>query len=271
MGPAKVTLPQDCAAWLAAGHTLESIRSHLSTKAMGKVRRHMLARRTFLESFLFHPGVGKLFAVWGKRTGLATAATALRQQIAKDVQSGHPTVSRRTRHLADSFKGHYEALDPVPLATDAVAFILTLRAPRRLARAGEPVLGWPWLAVDLVASFQLHALAMTWTRPVAMRFLPPLARKGSFHAQPDESYPAMIARLNRFYEHQWQHYHRVCAKIPAQTAVDIVKHTRWLYRIEVGGEPLIGIAKEEGCTYRVIQQRLDAIRRLFDLSPYSLR
>jgi hypothetical protein len=117
----------------------------------------------------------------------------------------------------------------------------------------------------------MHALAMTWGRPAAIRFLPPLALEGRFHTQPDESYPAMIARLNRFYEHQWQHYHRVCAKIPAQTAVDIVKHTRWLYRIEVGGEPLIGIAKEEDCTYRVIQQHLDAIRRLFDLSPYSLR
>jgi hypothetical protein len=202
---------------------------------------------------------------------LATAATALRQQIAKDVESGHQTVSRRTRHLADSFKGHYEALDPVPLATDAVAFILTICAPRCLARAGEPVLAWPWLAVDLVASFQLHALAMTWTRPVAMRFLPPLAWKGSFQAQPDESYPAMIARLNRFYESQWQRYHRVCGKIPAQTAADIVKHTRWFYRIDVGGEPLIGLATEDGCNIQVVQRRLDGIRRLFDLSPYSLR
>ena len=271
MEPAKVTLPHDCAAWLAAGHTLEAIRSHLNAKTTGEVRCHMLARRTFLEGFLYHPGVGKLFAGWGTRTGLAKVATALRQQIATDVQGGSQTVSRRTRHLADSFKGHYEALDAVPLVNDAIAFLRSFRSPRRLRRADEPVLAWPWLAVDLVASFQMHALATTWGRPAAIRFLPPLALEGSFHTQPDESYPAMIARLNRFYESQWRHYHRVCGKMPAQTAAAIVKHTRWFYRIEVGGESVIGIATEDACTFQVIQRRLDEIRRLFDLTPYSLR
>ena len=271
MGPGKVTLPHDCAAWLAAGHTIESIRSYLSATTMAETSRHMLARRTFLESFLYHPGVGKLFAVWGKRTGLAKVANALRQQVAKDVQNGHQTVSRRTRHLADSFKSHYEALDPVPLVNDAIAFLLSVRSPRRGPRADEPVLVWPWLAVDLVASFRMQALATTWGRPAAIRFLPPLALEGSFHTQPDESYPAMIARLNRFYESQWRHYHRVCGKMPAQTAAAIVKHTRWFYRIEVGGESVIGIATEDACTFQVIQRRLDEIRRLFDLTPYSLR
>jgi hypothetical protein len=271
MEPARVTLPRDCAAWLAAGQTMESIRSRLDAKTLGDVRRHMLARRTFLENFLYHPGVGKLFAVWGKRTGLAKAATALRQQIAKDVRSGHQPVSRKTRHLAESFKGHYEALDPVPLVNEAIAFLLSVRSTRRLRRADAPVLAWPWLAVDLVASFQMQALATTWQPAAAIRFLPPLALEGSFQAHPDESYPAMIARLNRFYESQWQRYHRVCGKIPAQTAADIVKHTRWFYRIDVGGEPLIGLATEDGCNIQVVQRRLDGIRRLFDLSPYSLR
>jgi len=271
MEPEKVTLPHDCAAWHAAGHTLESVRSRLNATTMGDVRRHLLARRTFLEGFLYHPSVGKLFTVWGKRTGLAAVATALRQQIAKDVQSRPQTVSRRTRHLAESFKGHYEALDPVPLVNDAIAFLLGFRSPRRGPRAGEPVLVWPWLAVDLVASFQMHALATTWERPATIRFLPPLALEGSFQTHPDESYPAMIARLNRFYDSQWHRYHRVCGKMPPQIAAGIVKHARWFYRIEVGGEPLTGIAKEEGCKLQVVEQRLDAIRRLFDLSPYSLR
>jgi len=180
-------------------------------------------------------------------------------------------VSRRTRHLADSFKGHYEALDAVPLVNDAIAFLRSIRSPRRLRLADEPALVWPWLAVDLVASFGMHAPALTWGRPAAIRFLPPLALEGSFHTQPDESYPAMIARLNRFDESQRQRCHKVCGKIPAQTAAAIVTHTHWFSRIEVGGESLIGIAKEEGCTLQVIQRRLDGIRRLFDLSPYSLR
>jgi len=269
MGPARFTLPHDCAAWLAAGHTLEAIRSHLNATTMAETSRHMLARRT-LESFLYHPGVGKLFAGWGTRTGLAKVANALRQQVAKDVQNDHQTVSRRTRHLAESFKGHYEALDAVPLVNDAIAFLLSVRSARRLRQADEPVLVWPWLAGDLVASFQIHALALTWGRPAEIRFLPPLAPGVRFHTQPDESYPAMIARLSRFYESQRQHYHKLSGKIPAQTAVAIVKHTRWFYRVEVGGESLIGIAKEEGCNLQVIQRRLDAIRRLFDLSPYSL-
>jgi hypothetical protein len=238
---------------------------------MGEVRRHMLARRTFLESFLYHSGVGKLFAMWGKRTGLTKVANALRQQIAKEVESAHQTVSRRTRRLAESFKDHYEAMDPVPLVNDAIAFILSFNSPRGVPRADESVLVWPWLALDLVASFHMHALATTWGRPAEIRFLPPLAPEVSFKTQPDESYPAMIARLSRFYEYQWQHYHRVCGKIPAKTAYDIGKHTRWFYQIEVGGEPLTGIAKEEGCNYQVVQRRLDEIRRLFDLSPYSLR
>jgi len=145
MEPARVTLPHDCAAWLAAGHTLEAIRSHLSATTMAETSRHMLARRT-LESFLYHPGVGKLFAGWGTRTGLAKVATALRQQVAKDVQNDHQTVSRRTRHLADSFKGHYEALDLVPLVNDAIAFLRSV-VPR--VASGEPTSrcssgpGWP--------------------------------------------------------------------------------------------------------------------------------
>jgi hypothetical protein len=129
------------------------------------------------------------------------------------------------------------------------------------------VLVWPWLAVDLVASFRMHALATTWGRPAAIRFLPPLALEGSFHTQPDESYPAMIARLNRFYESQWRHYHRVCGKIPAQTAAAIVKHTRWFYRVEVGGE-CWWHRQEEGNLQVIQRQPLNP--RLFDLSPYSL-
>jgi len=271
MEPAKIVLPRECAAWQAAGHTLEAIRTRLNATTRGEARRHMLARRTFLESFLYHPGVGRLFAVWGTRTGVVKAARLLRQQIANDARSGAPTVSRQTRHLADSFKDHYEALDPVPLVTDAIAFLLSVRSPRGAPGVAEPALPWPWLAVDLVASFQLHALAMTWKRPAAIRFLPPLALAGSFQVHPDESYPAMLARLNRFYDSQWQHFHRGCGKLPAPTVAAIVKHTRWFYLLDVCGEPLIGIARKEGCTYPVIQKRLDGIRRLFDLTPYSLR
>ena len=270
MGPVKVSLPRDCAGWVAAGHTIESIQCDLGTATTADVRRHMLARLTFLESFLDHPGVRRLLAMWGKRTGLTEVADALRQQVAKEVQSAHPTVSLQTRRLAESFKSHYDATDPVPLVNDAIAFILSFGSPRRGPRADEPVLVWPWLAVDLVASFQERVLAMT-GRPAQSQFLPPLASEGSFKTEPTESYPAMMYRLSRFYDEQMYGYHKLRGKIPATMTSDIIKHARWFYRIEVWGEPLIGIAQEEGCTVQVVQRRLDAIRRLFDLSPYALR
>ena len=270
MRPVKGSLPHDCAAWRSTGHTIESIRCDLGTATMADVRRHMLARLTFLESFLDHPGVRKLLAMWGKRTGLAKVTAALNAQIAKDVQSASQTESLQTRRLAESFQSHYEATDPVPLVNDAIAFILRFRSPRRGPRADEPVLGWPWLALDLVASFQERVLAMT-GRPAEIQFVPPLAPGVSFTTQPNESYPAMMYRLSRFYDEQMYGYHKLRGKIPAKTAADITKHARWFYRIEVCGEPLTGIAQEEGCNIQVVWKRLDAIRGLFDLSPYSLR
>ena len=270
MRPVKISLPHDCAAWLATGHTMEAIRCDLGTATMAETSRHMLARLTFLECFRDHPGVRNLFALWGKRTGLTKVTAALRAQIAKDVQSGHPTVSLQTRRLADSFQGHYDATDPAPLVNDTIAFILSFRSPRPGPRADEPVLVWPWLALDLVAAFQERVLAMT-GRPAESQFLPPLAPEVSFKTKLTESYPAMMYRLSRFYDEQMHGYHKPRGKFPARPASDITKHARWFYGIEVDGGPLIGIAQEEGSNMQVVRQRLDAIRRLFDLSPYSLR
>jgi hypothetical protein len=270
MGPVKVSLPHDCAAWLSTGHTIESIRCDLGTATMAEVRHHMLARLTFLECFLDHPGVRKRFVMWGKRTGLAKVAEALRGQVAKEVQGAHKTVSLETRRLAESFKSHYEATDPAPLVNDAIAFILSFRSPRRGPGADEPILVWPWLALDLVASFQEGVLAMT-GRAAEIQTHPPLAPGVSFKPDPNESYPAMMYRLSRFYDEQMYGYHKLRGKISAKTASDITKHAQWFYRIEICGEPLTGIAQEQGCNIHMVRKRLDAIRHLFDLSPYSLR